>query len=229
MKKFFTLIAMAIMAVSVNAQTISWGKDDACDKGAAAESYADGELVLTCTDTANEKHQVDKNSAYFGTADNYVQYTYRFKTNGKSNSKNGLKLSVPAAGTLKIAVRTATSSDETRTLILTQNGTEIYKDFLKDSNSEEVTIGEEKKTVYHYVTVDVEKGDIDITYPINAINFYAFILEIDPEPTPDPDDPTGVSSVKAEKSNAASYNLGGQQVKSGAKGLVIKNGKKIAQ
>ena len=40
---------------------------------------------------------------------------------------------------------------------------------------------------------------------------------------------TGVSSVKAEKANAASYNLGGQQVKSSAKGLVIKNGKKIAQ
>ena len=39
----------------------------------------------------------------------------------------------------------------------------------------------------------------------------------------------GVSSVKAEKTNAASYNLGGQQVKSSAKGLVIKNGKKIAQ
>ena len=219
MKKIFTLIAMAVMAVSVNAQTISWGENDACDKGAAAESYAAGELVLTCTDTAKEKHQVEKNSAYFGTADNYVQYSYRFKTGGKSNSKNGLKLSVPAAGTLKIAVRSASSSDETRTLILTQNGTEIYNDFVKDSNSEKVTIEEEEKTVYHYVTVDVEKGDIDITYPVNGINFYAFILE----------DPTGVSTVKAEKANAASYNLGGQQVKSSAKGLVIKNGKKIAQ
>ena len=44
-----------------------------------------------------------------------------------------------------------------------------------------------------------------------------------------PSAPSGVSSVKAEKANAASYNLGGQQVKSSAKGLVIKNGKKIAQ
>ena len=39
----------------------------------------------------------------------------------------------------------------------------------------------------------------------------------------------GVSSVKAEKANASSYNLGGLQVKSSTKGLVIKNGKKIAQ
>lgn len=120
---------------------------------------------------------------------------------------------------MKIAVRTATSSDETRTLILTQNGTEFYKDFVKDTNKETVTIEGKEKSIYHYVTVDVEKGDIDIAYPVDAINFYAFILE----------NSNGVSSVKAEKANAASYNLGGQQVKSGAKGLVIKNGKKIAQ
>lgn len=219
MKKIFTLIAMAVMAVSVNAQTISWGADDVCS-GGAKESYSSGELVLSCVD-GNKKHAVEANSQYFGTADSYDNYGYRFKTGGKSDSQNNLKLSVPAAGTLKIAVRSAKASDETRTLILTQNGTELYNDVVKDSNSEKVDIEGKSKTVFHYVTVEnVQKGDIDITYPVNGINFYAFIFEVDP---------TGVSSVKAEKANAASYNLGGQQVKSSAKGLVIKNGKKIAQ
>lgn len=120
---------------------------------------------------------------------------------------------------MKIAVRTATSSDETRTLVLTQNGTEIYKDFVKDTNKETVTIEGKEKSIYHYVTVDVEKGDIDIAYPVDAINFYAFILT----------NPSGVSTLKAENVKTASYNLGGQQVKANAKGLVIKNGKKIAQ
>ena len=193
--------------------------DDVCSKGAAAESYSSGELVLSCKDT-DSKHQVEKNSQYFGTADSYDNYGYRFKTGGKSNSQNNLKLSVPAAGTLKIAVRSAKASDETRTLILTQNGTELYNDVVKDSNSEKVDIEGKSKTVFHYVTVEnVQKGDIDIEYPIGALNFYAFIFE----------DTTGVSSVKAEKANAASYNLGGLQVKSSTKGLVIKNGKKIAQ
>ena len=154
MKKIFTLIAMAVMAVSVNAQTISWGENDACDKGAAAESYSSGELVLSCVDTDKSKHQVEKNSQYFGTADSYANYGYRFKTGGKSNSKNSLKLSVPAAGTLKIAVRSASSSDESRTLILTQNGTELYNDVVKDSNSEKVDIEGESKSVFHYVTVE---------------------------------------------------------------------------
>ena len=194
--------------------------DDVCSKGAAAESYSSGELVLSCKDT-DSKHQVEKNSQYFGTADSYDNYGYRFKTGGKSNSKNSLKLSVPAAGTLIIAVRSASSSDETRTLVLTQNGTELYNDVVKDSNSEAVDIEGESKTVFHYVSVEnVQKGDIEITYPVNALNFYVFIFEVDP---------TGVSSVKAEKANASSYNLGGLQVKSSTKGLVIKNGKKIAQ
>ena len=192
--------------------------DDVCSKGAAAESYSSGELVLSCKDT-DSKHQVEKNSQYFGTADSYDNYGYRFKTGGKSNSKNSLKLSVPASCTLIIAVRSASSSDETRTLVLTQNGTELYNDVVKDSNAETATIEGAEKKVFPYVTVKVQKGDIDIEYPIGALNFYAFIFE----------DTTGVSSVKAEKANAASYNLGGQQVKSSAKGLVIKNGKKIAQ
>lgn len=221
MKKLFTLVAMAFMAVCVNAQSITWSEADKCDKGAAQESYSNGELVLTCIDTAKEKHQVEKNGAYFGTADNFVQYKYRFKTNGKSNSKNGLKLTVPSAGELKIAVRTATSSDETRTLILTQNEKEIYNDYLKDSNSEKGTIEGEEKTIFHYITVNVAAGDIAITYPINAINFYAF------EFTPASNPGTAIESVKASvENNVKTYNVGGRVA---TKGLVIKNGKKYVK
>ena len=176
-------------------------------------------MVLTCIDTAKEKHQVEKNSAYFGTAENYVNYTYRFKTNGKSNSKNGLKLTVPKDGVLTIAVRSASSSDENRTLILTQNGTELFNAIVKDSNSEKIMIEEAEKTVYHYVTANVKAGDIDITYPINAINFYAFELT----PTGGTD---GIDTITLLPSDSKSYNVGGRVA---SKGLLIKNGKKYVK
>ena len=217
MKKLFTLVAMAFIAVCVNAQSITWGENDKCDKGAAKESYSNGNLVLTCTDTDNAKHEVDGNSAYFGTADNYVQYKFRFKTGGKSDSKNGLKLTVPSDGTLKIAVRSASGSATDRNLVLTQTE-EIYNKVVKDEDAVTTTIEDQEKKVFPIVTVDVKAGDIEIAYPSGSLNFYAF------EFTPASNPGTAIVSVKASvDNNAKAYNVGGRVA---TNGLVIKNGKK---
>ena len=219
MKKLFTMVAMAFMAVCVNAQSITWSKDDVCDKGAAKESYSNGELVLTCTDTDKGKHEVDANNAYFGNADNYVKYEYRFKTGGKSNSKNGLKLTVPSDGKLSMYVRTGSSSATDRNVVLKQNDTELFNKIIKEADAIKVGNDDDKKSVYPVYTVDVKAGDISIEYPVNSMYFYAFEFTA----TGGTD---GINSAKVTSADSKTYDLGGRVA---SKGLVIKNGKKYVK
>lgn len=228
MKKIFTLIAIAMMAVGAQAQTITFTEVVAKGNMNGKTFGSDG-FVLTCTDTSEKdgapdpKQEIDANSQYFGTASDYTNYTHRLKTGGKSSSKNGLALSIPTAGTLKIAVRSASSSADDRNMVLTQDGTEIFNQVIKENEStdyETVTIEGESKIVFPIVSVEVAAGTVDITYPKNGINFYAFILEAGT--------PTGIENVQvAENENAPMYNLAGQQVDKNYKGVVIQNGKKF--
>lgn len=228
MKKIFTLIAIAMMAVGAQAQTITFTEVVAKGNMNGKTFGSDG-FVLTCTDTSEKdgapdpKQEIDANSQYFGTASDYTNYTHRLKTGGKSSSKNCLALSIPTAGTLKIAVRSASSSADDRNMVLTQDGTEIFNQVIKENEStdyETVTIEGESKKVFPIVSVEVAAGTVDITYPKNGINFYAFILEADT--------PTGIENVQvAENENAPIYNLAGQQVDKNYKGVVIQNGKKF--
>ena len=223
MKKIFTLIAIAMMAVGAQAQTYSITFTEAAAKGSLdGKTFGSDGFILTCTDPNKEKLQVDENSCLFGTAEEYDQYSYRLKTNGKSSSNNKLTLSVPKAGTLTIAVRTASSTATDRNLVLTQDGTELFNQVLKDADAVEITIeGEENpKKVFPYISTEVAAGTVNITYPVNGVNFYAFILEAGT--------PTGIENVQvAVNENAPMYNLAGQQVDKNFKGVVIQNGKKF--
>ena len=217
MKKIFTLIAVAMMTVGgAMAQTISWTETAA--KGTLnGHVFKNGDVTLTVTDT-DGKVEVDANSQYFGSAESYKNFTYRLKTGGKSGNKNTLTLSVPAKGVVKIYARSGSSSDLTRTVVLTQNSKEILNQIVKDNDAVKVSIEGSEKAVFPVYNCNVETGTINITYPINAINFYGieFIK-----------DDTGISDIiVADDANAPAYNLAGQRVNANAKGLVIKNGKK---
>lgn len=239
MKKIFTLIAIAMMAVGAQAQTISFteaisAKDADGNSNMNGRTFGSDGFILTCTDTSvnddntpNPKLSVDGNTARFGTTESYDTYTFRLKTGGKSSSKNCLSLAIPSAGTLKIAVRSGKNTDTDRNLVLKQGGTELFNQVIKENEETDyVTVtegeGDEAKTqkVYPYVSVEVTAGTVDITYPKNSLNFYAFILETSST--------TGIESVKAvENENAPMYNLAGQQVDKNFKGVVIQNGKKF--
>ena len=229
MKKIFTLIAIAMMAVGAQAQTITFTEVVAKGNMDGKTFGSDG-FVLTCTDSSvkdgapDPKQEIDANSQYFGTASDYTNYTHRLKTGGKSSSKNCLDLSIPSAGTLKIAVRSASSNATDRNMVLTQDGTEIFNQVIKENEATDyatVEIEGVSKKVFPYVSVEVVAGTVDITYPTNAINFYAFILE-------GSSTPTGIENVQfAENENAPMYNLAGQQVDKNFKGVVIQNGKKF--
>ena len=227
MKKIFTLIVIAMMAIGAQAQTIIF--TETVSKGNMdGKTFGSDGFVLTCTDSATKndapdpKQEIDANSQYFGTASDYTNYSFRLKTGGKSSSKNNLSLTIPSAGTLKIAVRTASSGATDRNLVLIQNEETIFDQIIKENEStdyETATIEGESKKVFPYVSVEVAAGTVEINYPTGALNFYAFILE---------ESSTGIETIEVtENENAPMYNLAGQQVDKSYKGAVIQNGKKF--
>lgn len=225
MKKIFTLIATTLMVMGANAQSISWTADDVAN-GLDGKTYGTG-LVLTCTDTGS-KMAVDPNPAAFGaSADDYVAFSYRLKTGAKSTSKEALALTIPSAGTLNVYARTGSNSATNRTLTLTQNSTELYNKVVQEADATDLTTpiavgSQELKKLYPVISVPVEAGTVDITFTNGSINFYGFTLVT----------ATGVSNVEVAEPIAADgveYNVAGAPAKSGAKGVVIVNGKKVVK
>ena len=224
MKKFFTLIAAVALAASVNAQVLKF--DQTYAKGSVPATFSADGLVLKVVDT-DGKMAVDANSQYFGTAESYENFSYRLKSGGKSLTKNNLTLTVPSDGTLKVYVRTGSSSATDRNVVLTQNGTELVNKILLESEAVTVSMtddkGDTKDTkVFPVISVPVKQGDVAIKYPVNSVNFYGFELV---------KTSTGISSVNTAvaKKNGKTYNMAGQEVSSSAKGLIIKNGKKYVK
>ena len=224
MKKFFTLIAAVALAASVNAQVLKF--DQTYAKGSVPATFSADGLVLKVVDT-DGKMAVDANSQYFGTAESYENFSYRLKSGGKSLTKNNLTLTVPSDGTLKVYVRTGSSSATDRNIVLTQNETELVNKILLESEAVTVSMtddkGDTKDTkVFPVISVPVKQGDVAIKYPVNSVNFYGFELV---------KTSTGISSVNTAvaKKNGKTYNMAGQEVSSSAKGLIIKNGKKYVK
>lgn len=138
------------------------------------------EFSLKCVDTENSKLKTTSNNASFGSLDERHDYTIRLQTSGKSNSKNNMELNIPADGKLRIAVRTGSSSDLTRTLVLAQGNDTICNKILLDTDT---VPGASSPKIFNFIYVDVKAGKVAVTYPVNAINFYAFAFKAnEPEP-----------------------------------------------
>jgi hypothetical protein len=175
MKKIFTLIAGALMAIGAQAQTITW--DAPIDKGNVPGTYGEN-FVLTVVDT-DSKIAVDANNAYFGTEASQTKFTHRLKTGGKSSAKNSLTLTIPSSGTLKVYVRTGSNSATDRNLILSQGGSELYNKVVQEADAVGVVgLDETDPTkavnVYPIIAVTVAAGTVDISYPVGGLNFYGF-------------------------------------------------------
>lgn len=189
MKKIFTLLTMALLAIGAQAQTITFTEVKAAGT-LDGVTFGTG-LVLTVTDKVDGgKVSIDANQQYFGTLDSPQKYEFRLKTGGKSDSKNALKLTTPSAGKLTIAMRSSSSS-ATRTVKFVGQ-TELASFSVTDDNKTKGHIEgeEEDKNVFTYYTIEsVPAGDINITYD-GGTNFYAFIFESGGSDTPDtPADP----------------------------------------
>lgn len=197
-------------------------EEDAAAGTLDGKIFEDGGFKLSLVDE-KEKMAIDGNNAYFGTADAYQKFSKRLKSGGKSSSANGMTLTIPVAGTLNVYARTASSSATDRTVVLTQNETELYNQVVQDGDAIDVPMGEEQKAtkVYPVISVSVEAGEVAVGYPVGAINFYAF--EFVPGTT------TAIGQVERMQTvnSNVRYNLAGQRVNASYKGVVIMNGKKF--
>ena len=197
MKKIFTLIAVAMMALGAQAQKITF---DATE-GLKAEYDVDG-FKLTYVDT-DGKMAVDANSQYFGTAEEYENLGARFKTGGKSSEKNNITLTLPTAGTLKVYVRTASSGATDRNLVLTQSDNKLFDQVIKENEATDYATAEiegESKKVFPIISVGVNAGTVEVTYPTGSLNFYAFELVAGDAPdTPDPEPAAGLIDYPTSK------------------------------
>jgi len=209
---------------------ISWGADDIAAKGSLDGKTYGEDFKLTITDTNKAKLEIDANNAYFGDATTQIKFTHRLKTGGKSDSKNNMALTIPSDGTLKVYVRTGSSSATDRNLVLTQGESELYNKVVKEADAVEVDLGNvdgegnpKKDKVYPVIEVAVKAGTVAVTYPTNSLNFYGFEFV------------SGTSGIQQTIApakvieNNVIYNLAGQRVNESYKGIVIKNGKKYIQ
>ena len=187
MKKLFTLLAMIFCVGVVHAQRITF--DQYNDEGfpMLLESYSAGDFKLTYVDTAGKfapdaDNKSDKvYSANFGTAESFEKFTGRLKPGSKSSEKNNITLTIPSDGTLKVYARSASSSATDRNLVLTQDGTELFNEVIKDADAVKVYLNPEEPdkatSIYGVVSVEVKAGTVNVTSPTGSINFYGFEFE----------------------------------------------------
>ena len=142
--------------------------------GAVFAAATNAAFTLTLVD-GDGKLVVDANEATYGTAEENATYTHRLKVGGKTSAKRALTLNVPADGKLRVAARSSSSSDETRTLVIKQGDVELYNQVVKDADKVDGR--------YPYAYADVKKGTVTIELPINALNFYAFGFQAVAGPT----------------------------------------------
>lgn len=179
MKKFFTLIAMAFVAMGAMAQSIVFTENDAWN-GTTFTKSEDG-LVFTIESTSSSKG-IDSNNQYFGDANEQVQFNMRVKTGGKSKSTDYTTITTPAKGTVIIYVRSSSGSAARNVTI----GSQAF--VVSDENFITVTMtndaGESKDTkVFTPTKVNVnEATTIKLEYD-GALNFYGitFVPEGDVE------------------------------------------------
>lgn len=140
------------------------------------------EFSLKCVDT-DGKLKTTANNASFGTVEDRHDYAFRLQTGGKSSSNNNMELNIPADGQLRFAVRTATASDETRTVVLVQGTDTIYNKVAVDKDTVK---GASNPRIFNFAYVNVKAGKVAVSYPVNGVNFYSFAFKADVvPPTPE--------------------------------------------
>lgn len=181
MKKIFLFAAAAMAALALNAQTISFSEEDVASAGELDGKVFGTGFTLTVTDQVDGgKQSIDANNTYFGDANAQVDFSYRLKTGGKSTSKNALKLNIPAAGTLKLYIRSAKKTDPSVAVSLSQFGAEIFSHSYNDNEAIDVAGLDSKdpsKTtkVFPVYTCAVAAGEADFAFD-NGIYVYGLEL-----------------------------------------------------
>lgn len=207
MKKIFTLIAVAAMALTVNAQ----GKY-AMTEG---EAHAFGDKITSVQNCQMIFGDVDNpgDSPAFSGAEadtNLTEQGWGFYTKG--NGVNGNK----AGGTVYVLKPTIAGSMTVAVVLNADKAFHVSEDGTDLADYAGITVSDKYYGTYSFT---VKAGS---TYKVwcdgSKLGFYGFELT----------DATSVKAIKnVTENNGEVYNLAGQKVNANAKGLVIKNGKKF--
>lgn len=207
MKKIFTLIAVAAMALTVNAQ----GKY-AMTEG---EAHAFGDKVSSvanCSLTFGDVDNPGDSPAFSGAeADtNLTEQGWGFYTKG--NGVNGNK----AGGTIYVFKPAINGSITVAVVLNADKAFHVSEDGTDLADYAGIKVDDKYYGTYSFT---VKAGS---TYKVwcdgSKLGFYGFELT----------DATSVKAIKTvTENNGEVYNLAGQKVNANAKGLVIKNGKKF--
>lgn len=126
--------------------------------------FTEGIYTFVC---GGKTWQVDANNCRFA-PDSTVVYPQRIKAKSKSCQ---ISIAAPSAGTLTFGVRTGSNSDVTRSLVVTQNGTEIYNQLILESDTLAHEAGAPRAYNVHTVAVPAA-GTVVVTMPTGNLNFY---------------------------------------------------------
>lgn len=223
MKKIFTLVAAAFMAVCANAQ----GTYAIPDDGSTPEDNMVITDVPNITVTLGTGFKENKSNTNLP---EFVAYTQ-----GNSNASFGEDGITPVSGTYYEFKPAVDGSLKVGAVI--GNGKEFRAvcdgaymtpgtDFtLVNKDGETVELAEDNtlaEKFYGYVNFDVKANSTYYLYMKGSkMSFYGFIFTTSGT--------TGISDLTADKAdaNAPVYNLAGQRVSKDTKGILIQNGKKF--
>ena len=233
MKKIFTLIAMAVMALGANAQTdpVVYTFDNQASTYVLGENCAAGTYTMdgkegfsvNYTSTTSEKMQVKvaanediffeyKNSKSkdnaMKTGENYAQF----------DAKNYIIMIPVKTGDVVYVKFSAKGSAPT----LGIDGSE--PPIVANEGAATTCSGKTEADAVVFSATATKGGTAKIKESANGMRLYAIGINKDPNET------NAIQTVKATQANdGAVYNLAGQKVGNDFKGIVIKDGKKMLQ
>ena len=223
MKKIFTLIAVALMAVSANAQG-SYGLIKESGAITAGTKVTDvPNITLTFGDQGAADFKDPKGDAKLTELLGATGFTEGNGTNG--NKENGTIYYFEPTKDGSVIVGAVINADK-GILVKKDNysGEDVAFKVTEADGTTEVTVtdGKISAKTYGCILFDVKAGEkYAVGLAGSKMGFYGFKYEVS--------ETTAISNVKAAAVNAAAYNLAGQKVGKDYKGVVIVNGKKLIQ
>ena len=242
MKKIFTLIAMAVMAISANAQTFTITETPTVGQKVTSVENITMTFGGAAATYQNSKG-ADLTDKYGEKKDNKWSTVYTGRTDGNGNNPvddnnkgyNKENENVPTRGTFYIFEPTVAGTLEVafvcnggKNFFFLEDGKDI-SETMKNTHFSDENGGENSATfsdqtfsdkVYGTAQFEVKAGSKYYIFCTGSkLGFGGFTFPASAA--------TGISSLKVANENCAIYNLAGQQVDKNYKGVVIQNGKKF--
>ena len=245
MKKIFTLIAVAAMAISANAQTIDYSAMKSADEYTIANATlnaseskdnkkvydieANAELNWYLNSATNVIFQITNTSAkakIFVVNLNDAESTN--KASVEFGGKNGIVLITnPQVGDAIKMVVAAKGSTAGKIGVLPSEGTEITGALDLPAKSKGAEGADEEGYFWKELSFTVAESMIKSLDGVKVVRVKETAGGYRCKSISINGGADGIAAVKAAKADAAMYNLAGQKVANDFKGLVIKDGKKM--